>query len=250
MCTPPNRALEKATKGGQDSIMSFIMANYYDIMKEIVSVTNKENVGKQELVLELDFFANEGSAPALRDPPNFKIGVAKRYIEGRRPDEPDWFHKGSEIYDSNVKMFVTGAMDHYRRMTSNHLLTFVRYASGSTGVYRVMLLTEENGTPLFSDEAYEAFSRALLGDDSQLEEVYGDKHESIIWRRDLDRRNRIQRVMSEQPDGGASFLAGIASMRSSLNEFMSSDRYRDLVEEVNGEECDGDNVDNDYDAVD
>lgn len=60
------------------------------------------DIDKQELVLELDFFATEGSAPALREPPEFKVGITKRYFEGDRPEEPDWFYKGTEVYEKNV----------------------------------------------------------------------------------------------------------------------------------------------------
>jgi len=222
VCSPPNRATEKACKGGQNAILSFVTSNYYDIMKEIIRLTQAESIDKQEVVLELDFYANEGSAPALREPPEFKVGITKRYLEGDRPDEPDWFYKGDDTYyEKNVSAFLAGTTDHYQRMTKNHLLTVTRYASGSSGVYRLMLLSSvENGTPLFSDEAYDAFDRAMKDDDSRLEEVFGDNHVNIIARRDRDRMLRIRRAMSEQDDGGASLIASMARMR----DFMASDR--------------------------
>ena len=244
VCHPPDRALEKATKGSQDSIMSFVMSNYYDIMKEIVRITQDEGIDKQELVLEIDFFANKGSAPALRDPAEFKIGITSRYLQGDRPDEPDWFYKGTSVYDDNIKMFIAGLTDHYRRMTNDRLLTVTRYASGSSGVYRVLLMTEVGGTPLFSDDALDAFARAMNNDDSRLEQVYGNKSNAITVRRDMEMRDRrMQQVMSRHPDGGTSFLADMARLRESLDAFVASDRYNDLVDNLSEES--GDDYDDD-----
>lgn len=86
-------------------MMSFVKSNYYDIMKELDRITEEEDVEKQELLLEIDFFASEGSDPALRDPPEFKVGITKRYLEGDRPDEPDWFYRGTDVYDKNISFF-------------------------------------------------------------------------------------------------------------------------------------------------
>jgi len=138
-------------------------------------------------VLELDFFADKGSVPALHDPPKFTGGIMKCYLEGGHPAEPNWFYKGTDVYEKNIKFFLTGLADHYHQMTSNHLLTVAQYASGSSGIYHVCLMNQ-NCTPLFSDEGLNAFSRALMNDDSHLEEVFGDTHMSIIARHDMELR--------------------------------------------------------------
>jgi hypothetical protein len=248
VCHPPDRSLEKATKRGQDSILSFVIINYYDIMKEIVRITQDKGTDKQELVLEIDFFANKGSAPSLRDPAEFKIGITSRYLEGDRPDEPDWFYKGTNDYDSNIKVFIAVLSDRYHRMTSDRLLTVTRYASGSSGVNRIFLMSEVGGTPLFSDDALDAFVRAMNNDDSRLEQVFGNNSKAITVRRDMEMRDRmlqqimrdrmlqqimrdrmLQQIMSGQPDGDTSFLADMARLRESLDAFMSTDRYHDLV---------------------
>lgn len=243
VCHPPDRSLEKATKGGQgDSILSFVIINYYDIMKEIVRITQEKGIDKQELVLEIDFFANKGSAPALRDPAEFKIGITSRYLEGDRPDEPDWFYKGTSVYDSNIKVFIAVLSDRYHRMTSDRLLTVTRYASGSSsGVHRLFLMTEVDGTPLFSDDALDAFARAMNNDDSRLEQVFGNKSNAITVRRDMEMSGRmLQQIMNGQPDGDTSFLANMARLRESLDAFMATDLEEENGDDYEEDECDSD----------
>jgi hypothetical protein len=252
VCHPPDRSLEKVTKGGQgDSILSFVIINYYDIMKEIVRITQEKGIDKQELVLEIDFFANKGSAPALRDPAEFKIGITSRYLEGDRPDEPDWFYKGTSVYDSNIKVFIAVLSDRYHRMTSDRLLTVTRYASGSSsGVHRLFLMTEVDGTPLFSDDALDAFARAMNNDDSRLEQVFGNKSNAITVRRDMEMRGRmlqqimrgrmLQQITSGQPDGDTSFLANMARLRESLDAFMATDLEEENRDDYEEDECDSD----------
>ena len=69
--------------------MCFVTDNYFDIMKEVERITRDGTVDKKDLVLEIDFFAVQGSAPALKDPPEFKLGITHRYLEGTRPDVSD-----------------------------------------------------------------------------------------------------------------------------------------------------------------
>jgi hypothetical protein len=154
--------------------------------------------------LELDFYASNGSAPALCDPPEFEVGITKRYFKGKRPDEPDWFHKGTDVYQRNIGAFMAGINDHYKRMTKDHLLTAVRYPNGNSGVYRVALMLPDNRTPIFSNEAYDAYVRALVHhDDSRLEKVFGKERAlKIKKRRDMDEYNvileRTKQVMRVQ----------------------------------------------------
>jgi hypothetical protein len=222
--------------------LSFVIINYYDIMKEIVRITQEKGIDKQELVLEIDFFANKGSAPALRDPAEFKIGITSRYLEGDRPDEPDWFYKGTSVYDSNIKVFIAVLSDRYHRMTSDRLLTVTRYASGSSsGVHRLFLMTEVDGTPLFSDDALDAFARAMNNDDSRLGKVFGNKSKAITVRRDMEMSGRmLQQIMNGQPDGDTSFLADMARLRESLDAFMATDLEEENGDDYEEDECDSD----------
>ena len=144
-------------------------------MREIDWLTRLYGVPKRESLLELDFYAEHGTAPALRKPnPFFRVGATKDYLEGDRLAEPDWFLKGSDAYQINIKSFLTGLRDHYQRMTSNHALVIVRYPTGTSSIYRIMIdCTQGANKFIFSDAALESFSQVMRdNDDGSLDQVY------------------------------------------------------------------------------
>jgi hypothetical protein len=164
-------------------------------MNEFDRITREKKIDKQELVLELDLCVDEqGSAPAFRTPHEFKVGITRRYLEGTRPDEPDWYGRGTgSVYQMNIDNFLANAQDQYQRMTSDHLLVIARYPSGDSGIYRLRVVSETTGVGLWSDEAMDAFSRALINDDSRLGRVYGERQlANIKARRDLETMNRLR----------------------------------------------------------
>jgi hypothetical protein len=78
----------------------------------------KKSVTMQELMIEVDFLSVNGMALALKDPPEFKIGVARNYFEGKSalPAEYDWF-KGvkkskKEFLESIKEGIDQGGMQH------------------------------------------------------------------------------------------------------------------------------------------
>ena len=141
-------------------------------MKEFDRIMREKKIDKQELLLELDLYPDEqGSAPALRTPPEFKVGITRRYLEVT----------GNEWYDAD------SIQDHYQRMTSNHLLVLVRNPDQSMSIYKLQIDLQTTGVGVYSDEAMDAFSRALRNDDSRLGQVYGYAQMSQIKaRRDVD----------------------------------------------------------------
>jgi hypothetical protein len=175
ICETNDNKEKRSATGMQKSAMSFVEKNYFHIMRYLTALLKAKNVDSKEAVLVVSFYRDNetGTAPALRDPPEFQIGITKDFIRGDRPDEPDWFFKGTPVYEKNIDMFVTAVEDMYRRMTELHLLVIVRDSSGSPGVYRVQLHSAEKGTSLFSPLALDAFGRALDGDDSLLDQAYG-----------------------------------------------------------------------------
>jgi len=225
--------MEKVAGGMQQTIMGFINRNYYNILKEVIAVIDREKVDKKELVLELNFHAEDGSAPALKDPPEFKVGLTRRYLDGSRPDEPDWFYKGDCVYEKNVAGWRAGLEDHYKRMTSNHLLTTARYPSADSGVYRVQLTSEATGKHLFSDEALNAFRRCVFeNDDDGLGNVYrGEQLSYIKERRNRERAIRLGRATSQSAGGGDSFPADMADLQRYIQNFMQTDEWRRMQEE-------------------
>jgi hypothetical protein len=223
--------MEKSRAVTQNTIFSFCTNNYYDIMLQVDRITtDTTNVDKKDLLLEIDLKADpqKGSAPALREPPEFKVAPTRGYLEGTRPDEPDWFYKGSKVYEKNVRQVLAGIRDHHERMTSNHILVLARYPDGQTGIYRIHLMSETTGVPLFSDEALDAFSRAMKDDDSRLGTVFGPgQSKNIAGRRDFEKHQRLRDLM-EQPD--------MLQLSNRINQLMQTDQWRQMQEEFGDSE--------------
>lgn len=144
-------AFDKNGKTTQSMVTTFMEGNYFRIMEAMHKQCLGSRVAKEKLIIEIDFFDD---APALRG--DFKVGLTERFISGDRPDEPDWFYKGTDIYDSNVKGWLMGVRDHYSRLTDIQILYTCRYPNGSAGIYRMSLLSPETKQNIFSSDAMEA----------------------------------------------------------------------------------------------
>jgi len=91
-------------------------------MQELRSVSHAMHVHTKELVVELDFHGNGSIAPALKTPrPEFKIGVTKKYLEGSKPELPDWFDE-----QSRKDNFLLRFRDQYQRLTEDQILFIYR----------------------------------------------------------------------------------------------------------------------------
>jgi hypothetical protein len=108
-------------KAVEPAVLNFGKTNYYAIVDGCYKKKQEYNVPKKELVIIPNFYA---VATALRD--EFTVGLTSRFLKGSRPDEPDWFFKGTSVYESNVGRWLMGANEHYGRMTSDRLLAFCR----------------------------------------------------------------------------------------------------------------------------
>jgi hypothetical protein len=194
-----------ATEGGfssstmkavESAVISFVKKNYYSIVDECYKKTQEYNVLKKELVIEINFY---GDAPALRD--EFKIGLTSRYLEGSRPDEPDWFYKGTSVYKNNIGRWLVGAKDHYDRMTSDRLLAMCRYGDGSSGIYKLSLMNPETGKELLSDEAVNCIGRE---DHDAMVAILGQLQTDAYYRESLFRRMRQIGQMGVSTSGAGS----------------------------------------------
>jgi hypothetical protein len=179
-------------KAVESAVISFAQTNYYAIVDECYKKLQEYNVPMKELVIEIDFCED---APALRD--EFKVGLTSRYLEANRPDEPDWFYKGTNVYKDNVGRWLMGAKDHYGRMTSERLLAFCRYGNGSTGVYRISLMNPETGKELLSDEAVNCIGRE---DHDGMLAILGQTEMHVYYRKSLLRRMRHMGVSTNGVD--------------------------------------------------
>lgn len=157
--------------------------NYYSIMKEILR-HSKGGINKKELLLELDFCRsmNGTIAPALREPPEFKVAQARRYFEGSRRAEPDWFGKGTPAYKKCITPWLHDLKTQYQSLTDDHLLIIARapdqYASTVMLINSFKTIQRATGVSKYSSQALDAFDGATNGDVSTLDSVFG-KNEDI-----------------------------------------------------------------------
>ena len=154
-CNPFDKEVRKAMGNTDNVTLNFLKCHYEPIMLELIRICDETGLNKKEMLLQADFKPGpEGEmAPALSG--KFKIGVTRRYLEGDRPDEPDWFVKNEDeaCYKTNIASFLPALRDQYDIMTNNNLLLYCRFNIGHS-VKRTSL---EN---MFSDEAFEAFQKA------------------------------------------------------------------------------------------
>ena len=147
----------------QSIIMSFIQQNYVEIMTKIQETCVDRGLEKKDVFLEIDFFkrlGDEDVSPAMDG--KFRVAPVSLALEGDRLEEPDWFYRGTNVYESNVALFREGMRDHHNRMTPNHVLVAYRGTEGHAGVYRVDMMSEKTGFHICSDEALELFPQDTL----------------------------------------------------------------------------------------
>jgi len=180
-CKPVSKKESKIQRFDEQTVLNFIRDNYISILKKIVDVSKETGLKKGDLLLELDFYDslhNGRSSPALQDPPQFKIAPTMGYLEGSRPNEPDWFYKYEDesCYRSNIKSMLKGLRDIYNRLTDKHLLVFVRPPAGNgCGYYRMQLQAPHTLNEMLSQQAIDAAVKAIdEGDFGPLSSIFGE----------------------------------------------------------------------------
>lgn len=135
-CTPADKCRQKTVEGSQNTIMAWMKKNYYEVMVGIERCVRVDKVAKKDLMMEVDFCVDTktGEAPALKCPPEFRVGRASDGLEGSRPKEANWFLKGTDVYDKNVGQFLQSARDQFSRTTDDHVFVIVRHASRNPSV--------------------------------------------------------------------------------------------------------------------
>ncbi len=159
------------------SVMQIIRKNFIVIIAGFLRTCKETGLGLSDLLLEIDLMPGiDGTAPpALRDSPAFKIGPTANYHEGKRPDEPDWFHKGTSHYKKNIHNITKAIKFHHDKLSSGQILCMSRLPSGVVSVDRV-LLNADKGVVLFAKETVEAFRSAIEeGDFVPLSKTFGEK---------------------------------------------------------------------------
>ena len=145
--------------------------------------------------LEIDYY---GDAPALRG--EFKVNPTRGYLQDARPSEPDWFYKGTDVYNRNVRIFLAGLKDHYERMTSNHLLCLCRYSDGGSGVFRLQSMEAGTQQQMYSDEAMYAVG---THNEEEVLRILGARGLERMHRRGVATINRARAVLSAMSIGAS-----------------------------------------------
>jgi hypothetical protein len=168
-CNPATSKDRKRSEVIEHSVLNFAQTNYADIMEGLIECCDETGLKKEEVLVEIDFSPNEdGTIPALCDPPEFIVNDARGYFEGSRPNEPDWFGKNEDdvmYYKKTIDGFLGKIKETFEKMTSNHLLCAVRYPGGVTVLRLLLQAGQGSGSQMFSDQAMDAYRRALEDQD-------------------------------------------------------------------------------------
>jgi hypothetical protein len=145
----------KPSKTSEQTLFSYVIKFYYEILKALSAVMQERSVPKSQLLIDLDFraridHADDSSSPALRG--EIKAAVIKDYLRGR--DQPSWFGNCDEASQSNI---LANVRDQSQRELHSHLLVLSRHAAGGAGIFRLHALCPSTQKSLFADELVTAF---------------------------------------------------------------------------------------------
>jgi hypothetical protein len=170
----------KTKEPEQNIIMFFIREHYIEIMTKIKQTCDNHGIDKKDVFLQIDFYKEsdaQGQSPAMEG--QFLVASVSKCLEGGRSAEPNWFYKGSDVYESNVAMFRAGLQDHHKRVTANHVLVVFRSSDGDAGVYRVDIMAETTDFHILSNEALELFPQDTPEKRMKLEMLQGQPNSTV-----------------------------------------------------------------------
>jgi len=168
-CVPSNNEELKRAKADEETVLNFVQRYYVEIMMKIIDTCDKSattGLNKSDLILEFDFMPDDsGTCPVLRDPPEFKVAEVRGYLEGSRPNLPNWcdVHGDRQTYDEKKNSIVRDIKDLRSRITDDHVMCLARFPT-THSIYRLQC-KERNGSQMFSFEAVDAFQSAIQDDD-------------------------------------------------------------------------------------
>jgi hypothetical protein len=163
-CTPTDSKHLKSAEIRNNCLIAFTQDNYAEILEKLVDVIDETGLSKAELVVAMDFVADEsGRVPSLSDPPEFEIRSVSEYIDVSRLNRPEWL---SEEYmgAQELNNILAALIDTAERMTKDHLLCIFR-GPGGISVNRVSFHIKSTNGQLYSDSTVKAARKALEYDD-------------------------------------------------------------------------------------
>ncbi len=133
-CEQLSKSEIKTSEANDQVLWTFAKTNHIDIMIQIAKVCNDTGLEKSDLLVEIDFAPDEngGTAPALQNPPKFKVKEAKKYYKDLRPNEPDWFNARNDpgTYESEIESLVTRLRQTHRSVGQQHIFCMARFPVG------------------------------------------------------------------------------------------------------------------------
>mmetsp|Transcript_36021 Transcript_36021/g.87040 ORF Transcript_36021/g.87040 Transcript_36021/m.87040 type:complete len:130 (-) Transcript_36021:642-1031(-) len=112
-------------------VRQFFIDNFELVMVKLVQVCDKTGVGINHMVVELDFVKDhDGTVPAMRDPPSFKVAPIWGYVEGDRPDEPVWFAENRKRNPESYKRALAG-MEVFRSTFASEGIWYLVHHGGT-----------------------------------------------------------------------------------------------------------------------
>ena len=138
--------------------ISWHQENHYYIKAELDRVTRQRNVKVQEVCLELDFMVCDGVAPALKDPPEFKIKLVNDLTEGKRQTEPAWFEALRENgYESQIQGQLKKIQSYSEVMSDGELLVIGRFDENTVSIHLIGTNEREGGVAVLMEKPWMSF---------------------------------------------------------------------------------------------
>lgn len=163
----------------QQTLSTFLHRQYVHIMVKMVNTCEQTGHSKSDLLVDLDFKANEnGIVPAMQANPEFKIVPTKDYIEGSRPAEPAWLREGYDrkTYEGNVKDFLSMLKESFVKLSPSQILCLMSYEGGYS-IENFSMIDPTTNREICSEEAVLAFKAYMTnGNDGPLSEIFGPQN--------------------------------------------------------------------------
>ena len=122
--------MENAKKSGNALIYDFLDKHAALVVQAFEEKKEETGLDMDELLLELNFLSDDCSgrlAPSLRNPPEFKIGITRRYYEGDRPEERLKKDRGFPNYEFNIRGVLANLTGMHAKMTKDFMMIMVMY---------------------------------------------------------------------------------------------------------------------------
>ena len=172
VCDPKLKADFPDSNASGNLLTGTLQKNYIGIMTEVAKVASAKGVRKRDIVVILDFYSEGGVIPALAG--KFEVEAVRDFFGSAK--EPDWFCKGTDFYDKNVRSFKASLEEHGSKMNGNQLLTTMRQTDSQIMSHKVMLMGGGDAKRhIFSDEAFALFPIDGAEKRSAVERLIGKK---------------------------------------------------------------------------